>query len=198
MPATVESERLLRGADLRVTRPRLAVLTRSTATRTPTRARSRRSVREDLGDVSPPGRLRRARGADRRGPGAAHPAGGLGRALRVAGRRQPSPRRLPLVRRDRRRRLRRRRDPCLTASDDHGYAIDEAEVVYWGLCPACSTRPPRSTPRPERTTMSDSPDAVVGEMNEENGRRLPGRPRARPVPDRGRRRTAAGGRTAST
>jgi Fur family transcriptional regulator, stress-responsive regulator len=28
--------------------------------------------------------------------------------------------------------------PCLTASDDHGYAIDEAEVVYWGLCPACS------------------------------------------------------------
>ena len=29
--------------------------------------------------------------------------------------------------------------PCLTASEDHGFAIDEAEVVYWGLCPACST-----------------------------------------------------------
>jgi Fe2+ or Zn2+ uptake regulation protein len=29
--------------------------------------------------------------------------------------------------------------PCLTAADDHGYAIDEAEVVYRGLCPACST-----------------------------------------------------------
>ena len=29
--------------------------------------------------------------------------------------------------------------PCLTASDDHGFTIDEAEVVYWGLCPACST-----------------------------------------------------------
>ncbi|MEU6609714.1 Fur family transcriptional regulator [Streptomyces shenzhenensis] len=29
--------------------------------------------------------------------------------------------------------------PCLTASDDHGYVIDEAEVIYWGLCPACST-----------------------------------------------------------
>ncbi|WP_426243375.1 Fur family transcriptional regulator [Nocardioides sp. LHG3406-4] len=28
--------------------------------------------------------------------------------------------------------------PCLTASDDHGYAIDEAEVVYWGHCPECS------------------------------------------------------------
>ena len=27
--------------------------------------------------------------------------------------------------------------PCLTASDDHGFTIDEAEVVYWGLCPDC-------------------------------------------------------------
>jgi len=29
--------------------------------------------------------------------------------------------------------------PCLTASDDQGFAIDEAEVTYWGLCPGCST-----------------------------------------------------------
>ncbi|MGH3412993.1 MAG: Fur family transcriptional regulator [Marmoricola sp.] len=29
--------------------------------------------------------------------------------------------------------------PCLDPSDDNGYAVDEAEVVYWGLCPACST-----------------------------------------------------------
>jgi Fur family ferric uptake transcriptional regulator len=29
--------------------------------------------------------------------------------------------------------------PCLTASDDHGFVIDEAEVVYRGLCPDCST-----------------------------------------------------------
>ncbi|MES1171317.1 MAG: Fur family transcriptional regulator [Actinomycetota bacterium] len=28
--------------------------------------------------------------------------------------------------------------PCLTPSDDHGFAIDEAEVVYSGLCPRCS------------------------------------------------------------
>jgi Fur family transcriptional regulator, stress-responsive regulator len=28
--------------------------------------------------------------------------------------------------------------PCLTASDDHGFAIDEAEVVYWGTCPSCT------------------------------------------------------------
>lgn len=27
--------------------------------------------------------------------------------------------------------------PCLQPSDDHGFVIDEAEVVYWGLCPAC-------------------------------------------------------------
>jgi Fur family ferric uptake transcriptional regulator len=29
--------------------------------------------------------------------------------------------------------------PCLTASDDNGFVIDEAEVVYWGLCADCST-----------------------------------------------------------
>jgi Fur family transcriptional regulator, stress-responsive regulator len=28
--------------------------------------------------------------------------------------------------------------PCLTASDNHGFAIDEAEVIYWGLCLECS------------------------------------------------------------
>ncbi|WP_436793457.1 Fur family transcriptional regulator [Actinospongicola halichondriae] len=27
--------------------------------------------------------------------------------------------------------------PCLTADDDHGFAIDEAEVIYWGHCPSC-------------------------------------------------------------
>ena len=29
--------------------------------------------------------------------------------------------------------------PCLTAADDSGFMIDEAEVVYWGRCPACQT-----------------------------------------------------------
>ena len=28
--------------------------------------------------------------------------------------------------------------PCLTASDDHGFSIDEAEVTYWGICPDCA------------------------------------------------------------
>jgi Fur family transcriptional regulator, stress-responsive regulator len=29
--------------------------------------------------------------------------------------------------------------PCLSASDDHGFSIDEAQVIFWGLCPDCST-----------------------------------------------------------
>ncbi|GLX11256.1 MULTISPECIES: Fur family transcriptional regulator [Microbispora] len=29
--------------------------------------------------------------------------------------------------------------PCLSASDTHGFTIDEADVIYWGLCPGCST-----------------------------------------------------------
>jgi Fur family transcriptional regulator, stress-responsive regulator len=35
--------------------------------------------------------------------------------------------------------------PCLTASDDAGYTIDEAEVIYWGQCPQCRAA---STPEP--------------------------------------------------
>jgi len=30
--------------------------------------------------------------------------------------------------------------PCLTPSDDAGYALDEAEVVFWGLCPSCQLK----------------------------------------------------------
>jgi Fur family transcriptional regulator, stress-responsive regulator len=29
--------------------------------------------------------------------------------------------------------------PCLTAVDDRGYEIDEAEVIYWGRCPECAS-----------------------------------------------------------
>ena len=31
--------------------------------------------------------------------------------------------------------------PCLTAADHHGYVLDEAEVIYWGVCPACAANP---------------------------------------------------------
>jgi Fe2+ or Zn2+ uptake regulation protein len=40
--------------------------------------------------------------------------------------------------------------PCLTPSDDDnvldGFVLDEAEVIYWGLCPNCSTVTSRSQP----------------------------------------------------
>ena len=32
--------------------------------------------------------------------------------------------------------------PCLTPADDHGFVVDEAEVVYWGRCRACRAAPP--------------------------------------------------------
>jgi Fe2+ or Zn2+ uptake regulation protein len=32
--------------------------------------------------------------------------------------------------------------PCLSADDDLGYEIDEAEVVYWGRCPECLAKSP--------------------------------------------------------
>jgi Fur family ferric uptake transcriptional regulator len=35
--------------------------------------------------------------------------------------------------------------PCLTAVEDSGFEIDEAEVVYWGRCPDC-VRTAKGTP----------------------------------------------------
>jgi len=29
------------------------------------------------------------------------------------------------------------RRPCLIPAQDHGFTIDEAEVIYWGICPTC-------------------------------------------------------------
>ncbi len=31
--------------------------------------------------------------------------------------------------------------PCLVPADDHGFAVDEAEVIYWGRCAACAALP---------------------------------------------------------
>ena len=36
--------------------------------------------------------------------------------------------------------------PCLTAADDNGYEIDEAEVAFWGRCPDCASRERTSSP----------------------------------------------------
>ena len=35
--------------------------------------------------------------------------------------------------------------PCLTAANDMGYEIDEAEVAYWGCCPTCGAKGRTST-----------------------------------------------------
>jgi Fur family ferric uptake transcriptional regulator len=35
--------------------------------------------------------------------------------------------------------------PCLTPSDDAGFAVSEAEVLYWGLCPSCQRASPDRT-----------------------------------------------------
>ncbi len=40
--------------------------------------------------------------------------------------------------------------PCLIPSDDHGFAIDEAEVIFWGTCPDCRAAA-RPNPAPGAT-----------------------------------------------
>jgi Fur family ferric uptake transcriptional regulator len=40
--------------------------------------------------------------------------------------------------------------PCLTASEDHGFSIDEAEVIYWGVCGSCSTSPDQLNHHPRK------------------------------------------------
>jgi len=42
--------------------------------------------------------------------------------------------------------------PCLTADDDHGFAIDEAEVIYWGHCPTCRAAATPHTPTEARSS----------------------------------------------
>lgn len=36
--------------------------------------------------------------------------------------------------------------PCLEASQDHGFIVDEAEVIYWGVCPQCQRSEQPSIP----------------------------------------------------
>lgn len=43
--------------------------------------------------------------------------------------------------------------PCLTPSETRGYLLDEAEVTFWGLCPACQqAKQPSRRPSPTATT----------------------------------------------
>lgn len=36
--------------------------------------------------------------------------------------------------------------PCLEPCDDHGFAVEEAEVTFWGLCPLCQQSAPNALP----------------------------------------------------
>jgi Fur family transcriptional regulator, stress-responsive regulator len=138
VPTTAEAEQLLRGAELRVTRPRVAVLTAVhdhphadtdtiiEAARADVGEVSRQAVYDVLRALNEAGLVRRI-----------EPSGSVARYESRVG--------------DNHHHVVCRscgamadvdcavdETPCLTASDDHGYAIDEAEVIYWGYCPGCA------------------------------------------------------------
>ena len=139
MPTSLDAEELLRAASLRVTRPRVAVLTAVherphadtdtilSAVRAEVGAVSHQAVYDVLRALTDAGLLRRIQ-----------PAGSVARyearvgdnhhhvVCRSCGR---------IADVD----CATGETPCLTASDDGGFAIDEAEVVYWGRCPTCSS-----------------------------------------------------------
>ncbi|MBL0746660.1 Fur family transcriptional regulator [Nocardioides baculatus] len=137
--AEADFEQLLRAADLRVTRPRLAVLralgrhphadTGSvlTAVRTEEPTVSHQAVYDVLGVLSDSGLVRRIQ-----------PAGSVARyELRVGDNHHHVVCRSCGTVADVDCAVGVR--PCLDASDTHGFVVDEAEVTYWGLCPACAT-----------------------------------------------------------
>jgi Fur family ferric uptake transcriptional regulator len=144
VPATAEFERMLRAAGLRITRPRLAVLSAVHGHPHAETESVIEQVRRDFGRVShqavydvlraltDAGLLRRIQ-----------PAGSIARYEARVG--------------DNHHHLVCRscgavvdvdcavgEAPCLTASEDAGYLIDEAEVVYWGRCPDCAATAPLS------------------------------------------------------
>ncbi len=138
MTVTSHLERMLRAASLRVTRPRMSVLAAVHEHPHADTSSIIAVVREDLGEVSQQavydvlGALTDA-GLVRR----IHPPGSVARyESRVGDNHHHVVCRSCGVIAD--------VDcavgsaPCLTASNPHGFAIDEAEVIYWGLCAGCS------------------------------------------------------------
>ena len=139
VPTVDELQELLRGAALRVTRPRVAVLTAVHAhphadtdsiigaVRNELPEVSHQAVYDSLHTLSAAGLVRRiqplgsvARYESRVGDNHHHAVcrscGAIADVDCAVG-----------------------HAPCLTASEDHGFVIDEAEVIYWGLCPDCNT-----------------------------------------------------------
>jgi Fur family ferric uptake transcriptional regulator len=136
---TLDVEQLLRGAALRVTRPRVAVLTAVCEHPHADTESIIGVVRQDLGEVSHQAvydvlRVLTAAGLVRR----IQPSGSVARyETRVGDNHHHAVCRScgSLADVD----CAVGATPCLTASDDHGFAIEEAEVIYWGLCLDCST-----------------------------------------------------------
>ncbi|WP_406044422.1 transcriptional repressor [Micromonospora sp. NBC_00898] len=139
MPTTSDFERVLRGATLRVTRPRLAVLTAVHAHPHADTVSIFGAVRRELPEVSqqavydvlhaltaaglvrriqPAGSVARyeARVGDNHHHVVCRSCGSIADVDCAVG-----------------------EAPCLTASDDQGFSVDEAEVTYWGICPECVT-----------------------------------------------------------
>ncbi len=138
MPTTDHAD-LLRAADLRVTAPRLAVLAEVAARPHATAEEIRAAVHDRIGTVSTqtvydvlhaltdarilrriepdgsPGRFELFRG-DNHHHVVCRSCGAIGDVPCVVG-----------------------HAPCLTAGEDHGFAIDTAEVLFWGTCPTCRT-----------------------------------------------------------
>lgn len=139
MPTTPELESMLRGASLRVTRPRISVLAAVHDHPHADTSSIIGAVREHLGDVSPQAvydvlRALTDAGLVRR----IDPPGSVARyesrvgdnhhhvVCRACGAIADVDCAVGAV-------------PCLTPDRDHGYVIDEAEVVFRGLCPDCAT-----------------------------------------------------------
>ena len=66
--------------------------------------------------------------------------------------------------------------PCLTAVDDRGYEIDEAEVAYWGRCPDCleqsRTSPAAKRPIVARPRQRTTADATVPTKSSTKSKRI--------------------------
>jgi Fur family transcriptional regulator, stress-responsive regulator len=150
VPTTADYARLLRGAALRVTRPRLAVLSAVHAHPHADTESLIGAVRRDAGEVSHQAvydvlRALTDTGLVRR----IQPTGSVARYEARVG--------------DNHHHLVCRacgaivdvdcavgEAPCLTPSDDAGYEIDEAEVIYWGRCPACTAARTQQLPEENR------------------------------------------------
>jgi Fur family transcriptional regulator, stress-responsive regulator len=138
MPPSARFEQLLRGADLRVTKPRLSVLAAVYDNPHADTESLINAVRADVGDVShqavydvlkaltSAGLIRRiqpsgsnaryeARVGDNHHHAVCSSCGAIVDVDCAIG-----------------------AAPCLDPADDHGYVIHEAEVIYWGRCPTCS------------------------------------------------------------